>query len=344
MGAKFAKRCSAEDDDEFKPAQTQSVKGRTKDDGEKYIVQSHDTRARKKAKKDISQSGKRLFKVGIDYGTAYVAVAYAIVEPNVDSKSITPADLKIIQDYPDDPKIYGTLALQVPNISWYSQVPLPLGREVLRHVRPEEDGGTPFPDSSVIYGFSVRQQLSFMGPLQPEEAPFRCIERAKLLLSEDKSTEEARKVLQKITERLKQDGLIEKASDIIEDQLESILRHTKQQLQIKEGFDDYTCDVEFVVTVPPTWKARADGTMVDLLSSAALKAGFANSSNIFLVSETEAAVNFLVESGTWDDQTVHMDTCTMLDCGGATCDITTLVVDGVLPRLKSDMLLEEDDE
>jgi hypothetical protein len=328
---KQVKRDMEESDGEFMIPLPRHFKRQMIDDG-KGDDHRRDNRYGKRPKRDVKQLGKRLFKVGIDYGTAYVAVAYAVVEPGVGPKSIAPTDIRKVQDYPDDLKDHGIYASQVPNVSWYCDD------------TPETIAGIFVPGPGVVYGYSVQQQLGRMGLLKPGEAPFRRIERAKLLLSEDQSTEEARCALAKKATRLKADRFITEDTDIIRDQLVSILRHTKQELEQSANFDDYTCDVEFVATVPPTWRARADEMMIILFSSAALIAGFANASNIFLVSETEAAVNFLVESEIWDSETLNMGgTCTVLDCGGATCDIATLVVGRAFPvRLHG--LIEEDGE
>ena len=262
---------------------------------------------------------KRRFVVGIDYGTAYAAVAYAVIEPGVDSKSPTNASIKMISRYPYDGGHLGMFDVQVPNASCY------------------------LADSQLEYGYSLRVQ-NIQGRLNPIAAPYGYIERAKLMLSTNRSTEDVRQGLSHTIARLKADGIINADTDIIRDKLAEILRHTKAQLTEREKFSASACDVEFIVTVPPTWRAQADAEMISALSSAAVKVGFANASDLFLVSETEAAVNFLVEKELWNDENLEGRPCTVLDCGGATCDIASLVVNKGLPVRLDKAMIEEDGE
>jgi hypothetical protein len=143
-----------------------------------------------------------VFKVAIDYSTAYVAVAYAVVEPGVQRM------------------------LQKKTFKWFQGIRMMQVTTVERSPnRCQISPGTC--PAQVFITTTVRQQRrqSF---LHDEDAPYRRVERAKLLLSKVPSTENARQALRTTTGSLMANGLIEAETDAIRHQLIEILHHTKK--------------------------------------------------------------------------------------------------------------------
>lgn len=111
----------------------------------------------------------------------------------------------------------------------------------------------------------------------------------KLLLDED---ERRRHEAQFMFSQLENLGLT--ISDAITDYLTFLLTHTKSELRIHNRYCD-DCTIQLVLTVPNVWSARASSTMVHSMESAAKDLSFGHRSEVFLVSEADAAATYFCE-------------------------------------------------
>jgi hypothetical protein len=160
------------------------------------------------------------FRIAIDFGTTFTAVAFA--------KRDARTDCLTIDQFPGDrhPGLSGT---QVPTEIWY-----------LSEREPDtvsEDTESVEPD--LLYGYEVTRRLEL-----PESHDLRTkykdsglITRPKLLLDETAYLRDMRAGLKAAIRQLKKDKLIKKDEDVIAHLLACFLKHTKSVLERDHGFN-----------------------------------------------------------------------------------------------------------
>jgi hypothetical protein len=320
----------------------------------------------------VMPTGNNKFIIAVDYGTTFSAVSFVMIKPGQSPKDIQPDNIECIRDYPGDryPPSQRYSSAEVPTELWYLDVPR--SRRGRRRNTEAEDGehnqadlvdqeeyqdddafffGTAarpsaqIPPPKLYWGYQVQEALGRSNGPDPNEAPLRHIKRAKLLLDDSQHTASYRSCLKESLTELKTRKLIKRLDDAISDFLTTLLIHTKNQLELNYGFDE-SCDVEFVMCVPPVWGAASRLRMQVAMSSAVSEAGFRTSpsqniSNLFIVSEPEAAATYFLAAGNWDEHIRSNDTFVLLDAGGGTVDAITYTVDRIEPlRLKKEVVPE----
>lgn len=276
-----------------------------------------------------SESARRRFIVGIDYGTTFTSVSYHASRENDPESLIFPNQIGIIRRWPCD-SMKG-VNMQVPTESWYSSVPQARapakGQFENSNSESESENAAgskvaPQARSSVRSADSTLDHEASLEFLWGYEVPYqrfreystrnsdRHIERAKLMLVSSKHTVKDRQRLRPQLNRLIDAGIIRKfgkreepdardAQDIIADFLIPVLRHTHEQLVKFEDFHSSNCSVLFALTVPTIWSSKSSRVLQYALEDAIKITGFGtlghgSVDNLFVVSEPEAAATYLL--------------------------------------------------
>jgi hypothetical protein len=201
-----------------------------------------------------SCSPEEEFKVAIDFGTTFTAVAYVV--PGFDPENLH--EILTIKKFPNDP-FPSNEGRQVPTESWYPNRP---GRGRKRKhrdisVMPSTenvygvgildddifgtDSDIPLNNDVVcagyLHGFDVQDQLGKSIADSPTYTRDRRVSRMKLLLDNSPLTEELREELKIVLDNLKRDKLIKKNEDVIRDYLAVVMLHTKERLETYHGFN-----------------------------------------------------------------------------------------------------------
>jgi hypothetical protein len=277
----------------------------------------------------VADPGQKKFVIAVDYGTTFSSVSFVILWPgqsanDIRAEDIRAEDIETISNYPEDPSRQRQSAPEVPSEIWYLDVPKrPRGRP-RKHPLPgtsDADMGEDMSDDDVLFcgetnpadaaprkwywGYEIQEYLGRADGLDPKEASVRCIKRGKLLLDESEHTEDCRKDLSKQLKQLKDKKLIKRDEDPIADFLTALFTHTRKELTAGYGFTD-SCEVEFVLCVPPVWSVKASRKMEAAMTLALHMAGFKSTQsgilgNFFLVSEPEAAATSFLAAGKWDE-------------------------------------------
>lgn len=145
--------------------------------------------------------------------------------------------------------------------------------------------------------------------------------------------------------RLRGLSFVRNRDQVLQDYLTRLLRHAKCVLRRDAGLQDDT-DLEFVLCVPVSWSESACRTMHDAMARAIQNCELGNIaqdviSDLFIVSEPEAAAQFVLASLGEKDRLLKDEVFILLDAGGGTVDITSYKVtsDGVGPlRLKGEIV------
>ena len=154
-----------------------------------------------------------------------------------------------------------------------------------------------------------------------------------------------RQLLEQVS-RLQDRKAIRCLNDILTDYLVRLLHHAKQILRRNEGLTANS-QIDYVLCVPVSWSQAASQTMHNVMANAVRKSGlgtlFGNAiiADLFIVSEPEAAAQFVLASLGEKGRLRQNQIFTLLDAGGGTVDITTYKVtsDGNRPlRLQGEMV------
>ena len=273
----------------------------------------------------------RSWIIAVDFGTTFSSVAYCSLAEGVLRGDLSLMDIKCITRYPDDqPVPQVTWAwqprLDVPTEIWYPRkLPPQQARRGeadtgLRENHSSNDDSTDSDSSSGLslsssgsdndseneedsvkngnatsdsffWGFGVQRQLK--GTDIPKDNTRR-IARFKLMLDEkSEDTEQIRGELLTTFKALKRMKLIKENTDVVTDYLEKLFTHTKNELQLTEGFDG-SGPIEFVLCVPAIWTTKACRIMQTAMAKAVLRSGLGNLehgnlNDLFIISEPEAA-------------------------------------------------------
>jgi hypothetical protein len=251
------------------------------------------------------------FKVAIDLGTTFTAVAYVV--PGFDPED--PTEILTIRKFPKDP-FPSNKGRQVPTESWYPNRP---GRGKKRKqqdtsvmLATEGEGRAPMHNDDIfgissdnllsyddivctgyLHGFEVQDYLRRSITDSPKYARDRRVSRMKLLLDNSPLTEELREELQTVLDGLKQDNFIKKNEDVIRDYLAVVLLHTKLWLETYHEYNSQSkgmcflkrflaslvtklseIAVEVIFCVPVCWAPRANAAMEHCVTEAMFKTGF----------------------------------------------------------------------
>jgi len=169
------------------------------------------------------------FRVAIDFGTTFTTIAF-IKGNGAMSKALT------IEEFPDDP-IMARNGTQVPTEIWYLSEKT-VKPTIIKKGRARK--GVPPIAPNVLYGYEIIRRLE-----TPEGDPLRVaykntghVTKPKLLLDDTPQLLPLRKDLTDVLSQLKEDGLIHKDEDVIEQLLYCFLRHTKEMLERDHDLDD----------------------------------------------------------------------------------------------------------
>lgn len=129
-------------------------------------------------------------------------------------------------------------------------------------------------------------------------------------LLETPYTSEYREKLHPLLKELHEKGIIRKRGeknvsdhedvhDVIADFLTHVFIHTKEWLTRSHGYSD-RCPVQFVMTVPTIWSARASRTLDAAMQAALRAAKFGVSASgcikdLYIITEPEAAATYLID-------------------------------------------------
>ena len=264
-----------------------------------------------------SSDDEKRFVVSIDFGTTFSSVSFIALPKHQRDPPIDRKKIRSIVNYPGEPN-WGQMrakSREVPTESWYPQEALfnDSTEEVMMsggnfnddvhedenalpdEILPQEDDGAADnePDDSssgFLWGFGIQELLQDTDHKWNRN---RLITRSKLLLDASEHTDEVRRQLRPILDRLRRKNLIKKDEDVIAHYLMHLFRHVKEQLTRFHGFT-MTCQVEFVLCVPAMWTPQASRTMQTVMETAISRSGFGSVDkgsvdNLFIVSEPEAA-------------------------------------------------------
>ncbi|KAJ5741976.1 hypothetical protein N7533_011385 [Penicillium manginii] len=245
------------------------------------------------------------FIVALDYGTTYTSVSYIKFDPKDRPDDIDLHEIQAIQNWP---RAHGGTNPQnkeeVPSESWYANGQHYWG----------------------FLAFKLRQTLQIR-----RESIVGLNFCPKVLLSGNDEDEISRQELRQTLATLGK-----KETDIVTDYLVEVLRHTKIQLTLIEGYND-SCDVELVLCVPAAWDATARRDLQEIMGEVSNRAQFGSIYNFWMIHEPEAAAAMVLESETRLGATKTRinwskgDTFIVCDAGGGTVDTITYRIEGMVP-------------
>lgn len=312
------------------PSQTSFDKFRRFDPGPIPHLSSDQDVEMSEAEPAPAESSNRLI-VAFDFGTTFSSVAYAPVSDMMPRDTVDITDVRCIARYPDDrPQPGVTFGWEpredVPTELWYSLPQTPkhkqLAHQTIQISEAESMDEDPtmsdtssefscsFPDDAdnleneeettrgnggrsdpLFWGFGVQKQLNNIDI--PKDGTRR-ITRFKLMLDEkSEETKDIRAELLPILKNLKRSKLIKYNTDVINDYLEQLFRHTKDELRRLNEYN-VNIPIEFVLCVPAVWPSRACRAMQAAMGSAAERSELGSLvegclDNLFIISEPEAA-------------------------------------------------------
>jgi molecular chaperone DnaK (HSP70) len=203
------------------------------------------------------------FIVGLDYGTTYSSVSYIKFDAANPPNTLRGEQIKSVCGWPNTFNMWRNP--DVPSESWYL-------------------------DDEFYWGYKAREKIKGIedGRLDSRN---RIIQFAKLLLFEGEQDKngprsELRRTLSKLRKAEK---------DVIKDYIREILKHSKAQLERKEGFREDS-EVELVFCVPAGWPAKAIRTMQEILLEVAQEIKFGILAPLFILNEPEAAAAYMLEA------------------------------------------------
>jgi hypothetical protein len=264
--------------------------------------------------------GQSRFIVGVDFGTTFSSVAYARLSEATQGTALRPEDVECITRYPDERSASWQPREDVPTELWYRKLTgqkrpdhmeiEPNGNDLESEHSSESDSSSKSSESesepenqperreeeerksdTFFWGFGVQLQLKRTDI--PKDSMKR-VTRFKLMLDEKNPlTDHIRAELGTILRNLKISKLIKKDSDIISDYLTQLFTHTRDEMRKTVKLDD-SVPIEFVLSIPAIWPAKACRTMQTAMATAAQRSGLGSwekesLGNLFIVSEPEAA-------------------------------------------------------
>lgn len=229
-----------------------------------------------------SQQVRTKFIIGLDYGTTFSSVSYVKFDPDNPPVTLRGEQIHSVTHWPGA----GSRSRNpdVPSESWY------LGDEF-------------------HWGYGARRAI-----LESDDDNLDCrnriIQYAKLLLPGDqKDTRGPRQELKRTLHRAKKDEV-----DVTKDYLCEVLKHTKEFLEDREGFDA-KCEVELVFCVPAGWPHKAIRTMQKVLLDIARGIELGDLTPPYVLNEPEAAAAYILEAGSGiEKMTVSPWSCLCLHC------------------------------
>lgn len=280
---------------------------------------------------DHSSHRERLI-ISIDFGTTFSTVAYIRMKEEMSPGQVRVEDIICIEDYPGYvSQSYMPSRQDAPTEIWYSR-----GEDTENsdtdedipsdsHDSSNDESTDSLPDDSSMnlrefgtrryadkttsapryWGFQVQKELNILNVPKSSQ---RRLARFKLLLDEDsESTKSVRKELTPILSALQKHKYIKHKDDIFKHYLTDLLQHTRQQIE-QRGELETNPLIEFVLCVPAKWPSRGCRRMQEAVRLAVEDAGFGKEAydsahNLFLVSEPEAAAQFILAEG---DTKVHV--------------------------------------
>ncbi|KAF2228583.1 hypothetical protein EV356DRAFT_423252, partial [Viridothelium virens] len=275
------------------------------------------------------------FIVAIDFGTTYSTVAYVKVEPGRDISDLGCNDIRCIDNYPNaagefDPRLNAR----------YENVPT----ELLYFSSLHSDSDASESDSAPIENGFERDLESPTGSL-PTRLERRGCKRPRRTRKQT-WTRQGHQELRDQVSRLQDRKAVRCRDTILTDYLVRLLDHAKTILDENEGLTNDT-QIEYVLCVPVSWSQVASQTMHNVMAKAVRTSGLgtllgdAIIADLFIVSEPEAAAQFVLASLGEKGRLRQNQTFILLDAGGGTVDITTYKVtsDGNGPlRLQGEMI------
>ena len=171
------------------------------------------------------------------------------------------------------------------------------------------------------------------------------VKMIKVHLDEDSvHTQDLRTELGQQVERLQSHGFVRDRDHIISDYLARLLRHSKSILTKKEGLCPDS-KIDYVLCVPVSWSETACRVMHDAMARAIRSSGLGLLRqnvivDLFMVSEPEAAAQYVLASLGDEGRLEKGEVFILLDAGGGTVDVTTYQVtsDTGPLRLKGEMI------
>ena len=300
------------------------------------------------------------FVVAVDFGTTYSTVAFVKSDAGTDLKLLGVDEIRCIANYRNvtgnGPAREKARNENVPTDILYlaktsegldSEVDSDdsdLGQEV-DHVcsqpPPLEKGKSrkrSKPDSQPRL---IRQAFIKWGYGVPryQEEPLRIDEKSgseivkliKVHLDEDSlHTKDLRTELGQQVERLQSHGFVRDRDHIISDYLTRLLRHTKSILTRNEDLCPES-KIDFVLCVPVNWSEVACRAMHNAMARAIRNSGLGLLqhdiiTDLFMVSEAEAAAQYVLTSLGEKGRLQKGEVFVLLDAGGGTVDVTTYQV------------------
>ena len=201
------------------------------------------------------------------------------------------------------------------------------------------------PGVSLKWGFSVQDKQKYPQELQPYQER-EAVKLIKLSLGDEaEHLVDKRKELHEQLRRLQSLQFVQDLKHILQDYLTRLLHHAKCMLKKEAGLQEAS-ELEFVLCVPVSWSENACRVMHDAMAKAIEKCKLGYQphedviTNLFIVSEPEAAAQFVLATLREKGRLRKDEVFILLDAGGGTVDITTYKVtsDGAGPlRLQGEM-------
>ena len=315
------------------------------------------------------------FIIAVDFGTTFSSVAFVRLNPSVHRSLFSPRDVHCIANYPDIASSGTTASAlafcdSVPTEIWYvsndshkegdgdrglanrgwesesedledhsDEQSDASGSSESTGASPTKQKPRSLKKTHVVWGYGIQRALIEHRNLG---TPVGHLTKFKLMLDNQSDNEDIQSLREALEDKLtglKDAKMVKKREHIIADYLTQLLQHAKKELVEKYQLlpDSH---VEFVLSVPNIWTGHACRVMHDAMAKAVNTVGLGPADEdcideLFIVSEPEAAAEFvLADSG--QDGNIHPDeTLMIMDAGGGTVDITTYSVNQRRPlRLK----------
>ncbi|KAF7507831.1 hypothetical protein GJ744_009995 [Endocarpon pusillum] len=254
----------------------------------------------------MSSSERRKLFVGIDYGTTFSGIAYAL--PTLSDGK----DIEVVTTWPGKAGTNTNLFEKVPSKISYS----------------DENGGATKAKNTdgTLWGYEVK----------PSSVNYSW---TKLLLEPQTERSDHDDTTNSVSEEREDRGLLrlpngKTAVDVVADYLRKLYKHCMRTLKKRYAAFLPITPIEFWFTVPAIWSDQAQNAT----KQAALKAGFGSRSldTIRMITEPEAGVLAAMKTQVEiTREALKPDTGILVcDCGGGTVDLTSYVIDSLEPVLK----------
>ncbi|KEF55828.1 uncharacterized protein A1O9_08579 [Exophiala aquamarina CBS 119918] len=174
---------------------------------------------------------------------------------------------------------------------------------------------------SLKWGFHVQDMQKYPQQLQSYQSS-EAVKLIKLSLGDEaKHLTEKRKELAEQVERLQSLHFVQNRDHILQDYLTRLLNHARSVLRENSGLNDHS-ELEFVLCVPVSWSESACRIMHDAMARAIQNCRLESLeenviSNLFIVSEPEAAAQFVLASLGRNGRLSKNEVFILLDAGGA---------------------------